>query len=168
MNQANDVLSQMVQEGAITADERSRIVVGVWPRRKSELLAPFGRNGHFRNLAVEHSETLLLADPWWGDYERDGDHEALATRQALFFRTIFVPTLASALTQVGADDDEAFQAFADRVEIGLRQRLGSHMILAKQLARLSYRGRALAWEHCQAALPGCGAFACVNHGPVQE
>ena len=123
MNQANDVLSQMVREGAITADERTRMVVGVWPRRKSELLAPFGRNGHFHNLAVEHSETSLLPDPWWGDYERDGDHEALATRQALFFRTIFVPTLASALTQVRAGDDEAFQAFADRVEIRLRQRL---------------------------------------------
>jgi hypothetical protein len=37
------------------------------------------------------------------------------------------------------------------------------MILAKQLARLSYRGRVLAWEQCQAPLPGCGAFARVNH-----
>jgi hypothetical protein len=50
----------------------------------------------------------------------------------------------------------------------IRKGVGSHMILAKQLARLSYRGRALAWEHCQAALPGCGAFARVNHGPVRE
>jgi hypothetical protein len=142
MNQANEVLSQMVREGAITADERVRMVVGVWPRRKSELLAPFGRKGQFRNLAVEHSETSLLADPWWGDYERDKDHEALATSQALFFRTIFVPTLASALTRVRAGDAVALQTFADRVETGLRHRLAKQptplhsvvemIVLAKQ------------------------------------
>jgi hypothetical protein len=44
----------------------------------------------------------------------------------------------------------------------VRKGVGSDMILAKQLARLSYRGRALR-EQCQAPLPGCGAFARVNH-----
>ena len=125
MDHANEVLIDMVTEGAITADERARMVLGVWPRRKRELLAPFSREGQFHNLTVEHSETSLLPDPWWDDYERDGDHEALATRHALFFRTIFVPTLASALTRVRAGDPEAFRAFAGRVETGLRYRLAT-------------------------------------------
>ena len=129
MDHTNEVLVEMVTEGAITADERARMVLGVWPRSKRELLAPFSRDGQFHNLIVEHSETSLLADPWWGDYERDGDHEALATRHALFFRTIFVPTLASALDRVRAGDPEAFQAFADRVETGLRHRLATQPTL---------------------------------------
>ena len=41
MNNANQVLGEMVEEGAITAGERGRMVMGVWPRRKQELLAPF-------------------------------------------------------------------------------------------------------------------------------
>jgi hypothetical protein len=123
MDHANQVLVDMVKVGEITTEERARMVVGVWPRRKQELLAPFSHDGRFQNLTVERSETSLLADPWWRDYERDGDHEALATRHALFFRTIFVPTLASALTRVRAGDTVAFRAFADRVETGLRRRL---------------------------------------------
>jgi hypothetical protein len=36
-----------------------------------------------------------------------------------------IPTLASALTRVGAVDTEAFQAFADRLETGLKHRLAA-------------------------------------------
>ena len=129
MDHANEVLVEMVAEGVITADEHARMVLGVWPRSKRELLAPFSRDGQFHNLIVEHSETSLLPDPWWGDYERDGDNEALATSHALFFRTIFVPTLASALNRVRAGDPEAFQDFADRVETGLRHRLATQPTL---------------------------------------
>jgi hypothetical protein len=129
MDHANEVLVEMVAEGVITADERARMVLGVWPRSKRELLAPFSRDGQFHNLIVEHSETSLLLDPWWGDYERHGDNEALATSHALFFRTIFVPTLASALDRVHDGDPEAFQAFADRVETGLRRRLATQPTL---------------------------------------
>jgi hypothetical protein len=123
MNHANEVLVDMVTEGAITVDERARMVLGVWPRRKRDLLAPFESDGEFRGLTVEHSETSPLPDSRWADYERGGDREALARGQALFFRSIFVPTLASSLTRVRASDADAFQAFADRVERGLRHRL---------------------------------------------
>jgi hypothetical protein len=123
MDHANEVVVEMVRENAITADERARMALGVWPRRTRELLAPFKPGGQFHHLSVEHSETSLLADSRWADYERDGDREALAASQALFFRSIFVPTLASALTRVRAGDAQAFGEFADRVEARLRQRL---------------------------------------------
>jgi hypothetical protein len=123
MNHANEVLVEIVREGAITANERASMVLAVWPRRKRELLAPFSRDGRFHHLTVEHSETSLLRDPWWADYERNRDCEALAASHSLFFRTIFVPTLASALTRVRAGDADAFRAFARRVEVGLRHRL---------------------------------------------
>jgi SAM dependent carboxyl methyltransferase len=129
MDHTNEVLVEMVREGTITAAERARMVLGVWPRTKRELLAPFSHDGQFHNLMVEHSETSLLTDPWWANYERDGDHVTLATRHAQFFRAIFVPTLASALDRVRAGDAEALQAFADGVETGLRRRLATQPTL---------------------------------------
>jgi hypothetical protein len=151
MDHANEVLAQMVEQGAFTAVERARMVLGVWPRRKRELLAPFKNDGRFHGLTVEHSDTLTLPDPAWTDYEQNGDREALATKRALFFRTIFVPTLAYALARVRAGDADAFQAFADRVETGLRQRLAMQptplhsvvetIVLAKQEAAQENRER---------------------------
>lgn len=95
---ANAALSEMVAEGEIRAEERERMVVASYPRQKSELLAPFKRGGQFRGLSVEHYEFLSLPDAAWADYERDGDASALATKHALFFRSVFVPSLGSALT----------------------------------------------------------------------
>jgi hypothetical protein len=40
MNQANNVISDMVADRTITADERAQMVVGAFPRRRSERLAP--------------------------------------------------------------------------------------------------------------------------------
>ena len=151
MDHANGVLAEMVEQGAITAAERARMVLGVWPRRKQELLAPFKNDGRFHGLTVEHSDTSTLLDPAWTDYEQNGDREALATKRALFFRTIFVPTLASALGRVRAGNADALQAFADRVETGLRRRLAMQpaplhsvvetIVLAKQEAAQGNRER---------------------------
>jgi hypothetical protein len=125
MDHANAVLAKMVSEGAITADERARMVLGVWSRRSQELISPFNDDGQFDNLTLEHTDSSVLVDAWWSDYERDGDRESLATRQAQFFRAVFAPTLASALTRVRAGDSEAFRVFADRLEVGLRSRLAA-------------------------------------------
>jgi hypothetical protein len=125
MDHANQVLGEMVEEGAITAGDRGHMVVGVWPRRKRELLAPFRHDGRFHDLTVEHSDTWELPDPAWTDYEQDGDREALGIKQARFFRVIAIPSLASARTRAGAGDTAAFQAFADRLETGLRHRLAA-------------------------------------------
>ena len=43
----------------------------------------------------------------------------------LFFRAIFMPSLASALDRVRSGDAEALRIFGDRMEVGLKQRLGS-------------------------------------------
>jgi hypothetical protein len=72
-------------------------------------------------LKVEHCETNSLPDAAWANYQRDGDKDALASAHALFFRTVFAPTLAGALAQSG--EPERRRAFSDRLEIGLKQRL---------------------------------------------
>ena len=40
-SQANETLREMAAEGTIRAEERAAMVVGAYPRRRSELLAPF-------------------------------------------------------------------------------------------------------------------------------
>src|SRR5262249_58204393 len=53
IDEANAALEEMVADGAITAEERSRMTVGAYPRRKRDLLAPFAANGEFQQLIVE-------------------------------------------------------------------------------------------------------------------
>jgi hypothetical protein len=104
MDHANAVLAEMVGEGSVTQNERARMVIGAWPRRRRDLLAPFARGGKFMKLKVEHCETNSLPDAAWANYQRDGDEDALASAHALFFRTVFAPTLAGALAQSGAPE----------------------------------------------------------------
>src|SRR5262249_56548059 len=62
-------------------------------------------------------------DAAWAEYRRDGDAEALAAKHALFFRSIFAPSLASAL---GGDGDvEERRAFTRQLEMRLKRRLAS-------------------------------------------
>lgn len=137
---ANEVLAAMVDDCTIRAEERARIVLGGYPRRSSELLAPFERNGQYCQLRVEHCDLTVLKDPSWADYERDGNTEALAQKHALFFRSTFVPSLAASLAPGRSSAGQ--EIFADRLEEGLRKRLAGDpfpvdtvvqmMVLAKQ------------------------------------
>jgi hypothetical protein len=142
MDQANAVLGEMVADGAITAEEHARMALRAYPRRKGDLLAPFVHDSHFQHLTVADFEMSTLPDAAWNDYERDGNREALAAKQALFFRSVFMPSLASALTRVRAGDTEALRIFGDQLEAGLKRRLASQpgamhslvqtIVLAKQ------------------------------------
>lgn len=123
MDQANAVLGEMVADGSIKAGEKERMVLGSYPRRKKDLMAPFERDGHFENLTVEDLEVYELPDAAWAEYERDGNRQTLATKHALFFRAVFMPSLASALEGVRAGEADAIGKFGDRLEVGLKQRL---------------------------------------------
>ena len=123
MDQANAVLWEMVADDVVTSEERTRMVIGSYLRRKRDLLAPFSRDGDFQHLRVEDIKVFELPDIAWADFERDGNKEVLATKHALFFRSVFMPTLASALDRVRAGDAEALQIFGDGLEAGLRRRL---------------------------------------------
>jgi hypothetical protein len=123
MDSANAVLEDMMEEGAITTGERAAMVLGSHPRQKREVLAPFAKDGYFQQLAIEDHDELGLPDAAWTEYLNGGDKEALASRRALFFRSTFMPSLASALRRVRDGDREAITAFADRLEIGLKRRI---------------------------------------------
>jgi len=134
---ANDALAEMVSEGAMSTEERARMVLGAYPRRQSLLLAAFNTDGQFRGLVVEQSERSVLPDAAWVDYERDADKKALATRHARFFRSVFAPSLASPIA-----DEGKRSAFSERLEEKLKRRLADRpaplhsfvqtIVLAKQ------------------------------------
>jgi SAM dependent carboxyl methyltransferase len=123
MNHVNAVLAEMAADHAITADERARMILLSYPRRKSELLAPFDRRGRFENLVVEYCEVFPVPDPAWVDYQRDLDKEKLAARHTGYFRATFMPSLASALAPDRGADGR--QLFIDRLADGLKRRLAS-------------------------------------------
>jgi len=117
---ANEVLADMVSQGTITAEERARMVLGAYPRRRSQLLEPFHGYSQYRGLTVECCELSPLRDSAWEDYEQDGDQEKLIKRHVGSFRAIFVPSLAAALESGGKS-----QVFADEFARRLTRRLAN-------------------------------------------
>ncbi len=118
---ANEVLAEMVSNGSISAEERARMALGAYPRRRSQLLAPFNTSGQYCGLTVERCELSELPDAAWADYERDANKEMLVKRHVGFFRAIFVPSLATALEHI-----QKSQSFAEELERRLAQRLADH------------------------------------------
>jgi SAM dependent carboxyl methyltransferase len=116
--QANEALAEMVVEGTISAEERAAMVLGAYPRRRSELLAPFNTDGQFCRLTVDRCELSGLPDAAWTDYERDANKELLVNRQVGFFRAIFGPSLAGAIA-----DEKKRNVFPDLLEKKLKRRL---------------------------------------------
>ena len=121
-NCANGVLEEMAYEGVISDDERKGMVLGAYPRRRAQLLEPFGTNGEFQSLTVERCKLFDLPDAAWTDYQLYGNVQTLVSRHAAFFRAIFVPSLASAISDAGRR-----QAFSDCLERKLKQRLSQHL-----------------------------------------
>jgi hypothetical protein len=122
---ANAALEEMIADGVITSEERSRMTLQAHPRRKRDLLAPFERTAEFQQLSVEDFAMSEVSDAAWDQYARDRDMEALTTKRALFFRSIFVPSLACALSPARAGNGEALATFADQMDQRLKQRLAS-------------------------------------------
>jgi hypothetical protein len=88
--------------------------------RMSDLVAPFAADGRFQSLILKATETCLLNDSAWACYETDRDAETLATKHAMFFRTVFTPTLASFLDAVRAGEPHASHHFANRLTSSLK------------------------------------------------
>jgi hypothetical protein len=83
------------------------------PRRKRHLLAPFEGNGKFQQLTVEDFAMSEVSDAAWDQYAGDRNKDALTTKRTLFFRSIFVPSLACALSPARAGNGEAVATFAE-------------------------------------------------------
>ena len=145
-NLANQVLAEMVTDRVISAQERERMVIGSHPRTRAQILEPFGSEGQFCGLTVEHCEQFALPDAAWAEFEDNGDKEMLVSRHASFFRSVFVPSLATAI-----DDPGRRRVFADKLENRLKQRLAERPrpfhSLAQTIVLAKGRGSPLSGLH---------------------
>jgi len=120
-DEANNALGEMVIDGVITADQRAHMVLSAYPRRRQDLLAPFTDGASFEGLTVQHCELSNLHDIGWEDFQSTGDSDAWAGKHARFFRSTFVPSLASVLRSDFTTTDHV--RFADDLEARLRLHL---------------------------------------------
>ena len=106
----------MRADGALSAEQGARLFVPALGRSRTAVLAPFGAEGRFAGLAVEHVEVAPAPDPIWHAFSGNGDAAAFGKRWAAMFRVTIAPSLAAAL-------DPADRAgFLDRLEAGLAAR----------------------------------------------
>jgi hypothetical protein len=115
----NESLRELVASGVVQAEEAARMAIPTVGRSRADLLAPFGPEGRFAGLTVEHVELFLGEDLIWRDYERDRDAAAYGARWAAFSRASVLPTLALDL----ADDQARRDSFVSRMEAGMARML---------------------------------------------
>ena len=118
---ANDAIAEMVSDGHLTPQERSRMCVATYPRTQGETLAPFSNGDLAFGLRLLESRSSPIEDAGWAKYREDGDVGTLAASRAGAARAILGPSLASGLNQ--NENEIARKAFLDRLEAGMRRRL---------------------------------------------
>ena len=90
-------------------------------RTRPEFGSPFGRDGRFAGLSIEHLEVFNGEDRIWQDFGRTHDAGAFGAQWAAFSRASVFPTLASELD--GGRDDPRSLEFLQRLETGTAIRL---------------------------------------------
>jgi hypothetical protein len=90
---ANNVLAEMVSHGSLTAEERARMVLGAYPRRRSQLLEPFTTENQYCGLTVERCELSPLPDAAWNDFEK-GRQEGNAYRTTCGILPLYLRAVA--------------------------------------------------------------------------
>jgi hypothetical protein len=121
MDEANAVIAEMVADGVVSDVERARMTIGSYPRRKDDLLAPFQQDRIFRQLVVESCDVAVIEDPSWATYRQHGDAAKLAGERVMFFRSTFMPSLATALD--GHRSADSRREFADQLADRLKRRV---------------------------------------------
>jgi hypothetical protein len=106
-------LRRLVAEGWLDPSEMRRMAIPTVGRSLADIREPFGQDGRFAGLSLEHAEFFLGQDPIWESFTRDCDAGAFGRRWAAFSRASVLPTLAREL------DEARAAAFMDRVEAGM-------------------------------------------------
>lgn len=116
-------LRGLVGEGLIRDEEVRRMAIPTVGRSRAEFADPFGPEGRFAGLSMEHLEVFDAADGIWAEYQAAGDAVAFGRQWAAFSRASVFPTLAAGLD--GGSRDARFGQFLDRLEAGVAARLAA-------------------------------------------
>lgn len=137
-----EVLSGLVDDGLLGAEELRRMSVPVVGRTEKDFRAPFAPKDRFEGLSIEHLEVFEGEDRYWAQYQVDKDAAAFGGRWASFARAAVFPALALALD--GIPGDERAIEFADQLESGVAKRLAAapeHMTIPLAKVVLAKGGR---------------------------
>jgi len=111
-----DSIVELGREGKFTEAEQLQMTVPIWYRSMAELRAPFGSEGQYAGLRLQHIEATSAPDPFWDSFDQTGDSDAFGTGWANAMRAISAPTLLGALgMDRGGLVDEVFQRCAVRI-----------------------------------------------------
>jgi hypothetical protein len=111
-----DSIVELGHEGRLTESEQLRMTLPIWYRSIAELKEPFGSEGEFAGLRLEHLEATSAPDPFWDSFERTGDAGAFGASWANAMRAISAPTIVAALdTERDQLVDELFERCAARI-----------------------------------------------------
>ncbi len=86
---------EMADEDLLTPLELARFTVPVAGRTTAELQAPFAA-GPFFGLSLDHAQVVSAPDPFWEDYQANGDAELLGRRWAGMLRAVCGPIVTMA------------------------------------------------------------------------
>lgn len=125
-------VTDLVADGYLTLDEAVRLTIPTSLRTIEDIRAPFDADGRYDGVRLEHCEIFQFDDPFWADFEADGDDAVLARRHSDFVRAWAGPALAARLPS-DLDSSEfvakIFENYRRRLRISARQ-LRPYMIAA--------------------------------------
>lgn len=111
-----DSVVEAGQDGLLTEQEQLRITMPIWYRSMAELKAPFGDEGRFAGLRLEHIEATHAPDPFWAAFEQTGDATQLGRSWANVMRAISAPTILAAIgPDRGSLVDDLYTRYAERI-----------------------------------------------------
>jgi hypothetical protein len=116
-------LQDLAHEGLMSDQELRRMVIPTVGRSRSDLERPFAATGRFAGLRIVELEVFDAEDPFWSQFERDGNAVEFGARWASFSRASVFPSLLLGLD--GGASDPRSSAFVDGLEARMAARLAA-------------------------------------------
>jgi SAM dependent carboxyl methyltransferase len=130
---ANDVLAEMVSDGALAPGVYERMVIPTYYRTREEFIAGLGAASVAEGLELESCSEDALSDPLWSEFQRTGDLDTYARAMSDFTRAFSEPSLFGPVAVRGplqATADEFYARLTQAIK-GRPERAASnwHLVL---------------------------------------
>ncbi|MBA2586499.1 MAG: hypothetical protein H0U99_08450, partial [Chthoniobacterales bacterium] len=117
-----EVARTLVEDGHLDGRVLVSYIFPVYCRSKEEALAPMTQGGPLAEaLEVVSAETSAVANPYWEEWERNGDAAGYARSYTAFVRAFAESTLAKHLFASAQNPEELGEEFFRRLEEAIRK-----------------------------------------------
>ena len=114
----------MHKEGLLSDLDKLRINLPLGPRDINAIKEPFGQNGLYEGLMLEHAEVMQSPDPFWPEYVITKDTRQFGQNWKNFMKAVFAPVIRSQLDQAKDTSklvEDIFDRFATAVSADPRE-----------------------------------------------